>query len=128
MEAQLEQRALAEQKLPDKSHNLNSHGALGQTEAYRLVVDQHRCNGSLHGDEIPPSDDGGNTLFRNVAQLKTCNRNHQQRYAATAHPTEGEAAKESAAMLSFECDAEACSLGHGGWKSKNSEPDQCGGV
>lgn len=96
--------------MPDKLHTLNNRGAWGQTEAHRLVLDENYCNGSLRADAILPSDDGGSTLFRNDAQLKPCNKFHQQRYAATAHPKEVEAAKKSAAMRIFECDAEACSL------------------
>jgi len=60
------------------------------------------------------SDERDSTLSWNVAQPQLCSRIHQQRYAATAHPKELEAAKESAAMPNFECDAAACSLGHGG--------------
>jgi len=56
------------------------------------------CNPQQRENAIHESDDGDRTLFGNVAQPKAYNKIHQQRYAATAHPTEVEAAKESAAM------------------------------
>ena len=113
-EARSVRRALAERKLPDKSHKLNNRAELGRQVTCCRQSYLSRCNSQRRGNAISWSDDGDSTLFGNVAQLRTCNRIHRQRDAATAHPTEVEAAKESAAMSNFECDAGACSLGHGG--------------
>ena len=99
--------------MPDKSHNLSNREAANRTATDRRDLDENH-NLSRRDDATRSSDDGDSTLFEYVAQPQLRSKTHQQRYAATAHPTEGEAAKESAAMLSFECDAEACSLGHGG--------------
>ena len=112
--AQSVRRALAERKLPDKWHILNNRAAPGWMETRCRQCYLSRCNSQQRDNAVSWSADGDGTLFRNVAELWTCNRIHRQRYAATAHPTEVEAAKESAANLDFECDAEACSLGHGG--------------
>ena len=83
-----------------------------------------RCNSQQRENPIHGNDYGDSTSFRNVAQPKAYSTIHQQRYAATAHPKEVEAARESAAMSNFECDAEACSLWAMENRNKNSEPDQ----
>ncbi len=109
--------------MPDKLHNLSNREAFDRTVCHGRCFVRNR-NRLKHDDANRSSDDGNSMLFRNAGQPKLRSKIHQQRYAAKAHPTEGEAAKESAAMLNFECDAAACSLGHGGQKIKNSEPDQ----
>lgn len=95
---QLEERALAERRLPDKSHNLSSHEGQGQKATDRRVLAGNCCNCWQRDHAIHRSVDGDSTLFRNVAQPGLRNKTRQQRYAATAHPMEGEAAKELAAM------------------------------
>ena len=117
--AQPELPALAEQQLPDRLHSLSNREASHLTASNPMTFDLRK----KREHAIRLSGDGKNTLETRVAHPQTCNTSHPQRYAAKAHPTEVEAAIESAAMQIFECDAEACSLGHRGWKS-SSEPDQ----
>jgi len=100
--------------LLDKWHNSNNRAGLGWKVTLRRQIYLSRCNPQQRDRPISSSDDGDSTLFGNVAELRTYSKIHRQRYAATAHPTEVKAAKESAAMSNFECDAEACSLDHGG--------------
>ena len=90
-------RALAERKLPDKWHNLNNRAGPGWMVTRCRQSYRSRCN-SQRANAISSCDDGDSTLFRNVAQLWTCNKIHRHRCAATAHLTEVKAAKESAAM------------------------------
>lgn len=88
-------RALAERKLPDKSHNLSSHAVRNRKATDHRVL---CCNWWQRDHAIQRNDDGDSTVSPGVAPRTSCSNTHQQRYAATAHSTEAEAAKESAAM------------------------------
>jgi hypothetical protein len=102
----------AEQQLPDKLHSLSNREASLRTRADLMNSNVQ----PQHGHAIQWSGDGRNTLERRFEHPNTRNTIRPQRYAAKAHPTGVEAAKKSAAMQIFECNAEACSLGHGGEK------------
>ena len=95
--AQPEQPRLAEQKLPDKSHNLCNREAMNRTVPDRRDF-VGNCNRLRREDADRASDDGDSRLSRNVAQLQLYSTIRQQLYAATGHPKEVEAAKERAAM------------------------------
>lgn len=108
----------AEQQLPGKLHSSSNREASRLTLSNLTNLHSH----TTRGHATQRSGDDRNTLQRRFARPKTRNTNRPQRYAAKAHPTGVKAAKKSAAMQIFECNAEACSLGHGGWKSKTPSP------
>ena len=99
---------LAALKLPDRLHSLSNHVGQSHGAPRDLRLSNRRI--SIRHDL---SDDGGSTLLKYRANSMMRSTNHQLRYAAKAHPLGGVTARESAAKLEFESDAEACSLGQG---------------